>query len=65
MVPEAKSERFTVAVQAVDGAVVLALAGELDHDTAQPLGMRWTGHSPRGVGCWSIWQGSDSVIPRG
>ncbi|MFG2975677.1 STAS domain-containing protein [Streptomyces sp. NPDC048331] len=37
MVPEAKSERFTVAVQAVDGAVVLALAGELDHDTAQPL----------------------------
>ncbi|MGW6983986.1 STAS domain-containing protein [Streptomyces sp. NPDC054932] len=37
MVPEAESERFTVAVEAVDGAVVLALAGELDHDTAQPL----------------------------
>ncbi|MGW5849692.1 STAS domain-containing protein [Streptomyces sp. NPDC055254] len=29
--------RFTVAVQPVDGGVVLALAGELDHDTAQPL----------------------------
>ncbi|MFB7252989.1 STAS domain-containing protein [Streptomyces nojiriensis] len=37
MVPEAESERFTVAVEAVDGAVVLTLAGELDHDTAQPL----------------------------
>ncbi|MEU9026809.1 STAS domain-containing protein [Streptomyces sp. NPDC048383] len=29
--------RFTVAVRAVDGAVVLTLAGELDHDTAAPL----------------------------
>lgn len=37
MVPGADSERFTVAVQTVDGAVVLELAGELDHDTAQPL----------------------------
>lgn len=37
MVPEADSGRFTVAVQTVDGAVVLELAGELDHDTAQPL----------------------------
>ncbi|MFE5804929.1 MULTISPECIES: STAS domain-containing protein [unclassified Streptomyces] len=38
MVPEAESGRFTVAVEAVeDGAVVIALAGELDHDTAQPL----------------------------
>ncbi|MFI1648367.1 STAS domain-containing protein [Streptomyces avidinii] len=37
MVPEAERERFTVAVEAVDGAVVLVLAGELDHDTAQPL----------------------------
>ncbi|MCJ1676941.1 STAS domain-containing protein [Streptomyces sp. APSN-46.1] len=30
-------ERFTVEVESVDGAVVLALAGELDHDTARPL----------------------------
>ncbi|MFJ7591654.1 STAS domain-containing protein [Streptomyces sp. NPDC097617] len=37
MVPEAERARFTVAVEAVDGAVILALAGELDHDTAQPL----------------------------
>ncbi|UUU38912.1 STAS domain-containing protein [Streptomyces sp. NBC_00162] len=37
MVPGADNERFTVAVQTVDGAVVLELAGELDHDTAQPL----------------------------
>ncbi|MFD3544254.1 STAS domain-containing protein [Streptomyces sp. NPDC058655] len=37
VVPEAGRERFTVAVQAVDGAVVLELAGELDHDTAPPL----------------------------
>ncbi|MER6448156.1 STAS domain-containing protein [Streptomyces venezuelae] len=37
MDPEADSERFTVAVTHTDGAVVLALAGELDHDTAQPL----------------------------
>ncbi|MFD3807048.1 STAS domain-containing protein [Streptomyces sp. NPDC058611] len=37
MVGGADSERFTVAVRAVDGVVVLELAGELDHDTAQPL----------------------------
>ncbi|MGW7099557.1 STAS domain-containing protein [Streptomyces sp. NPDC054838] len=37
MVPGAGNERFTVDVRAVDGTVVLALAGELDHDTAQPL----------------------------
>ncbi|MEU9372745.1 STAS domain-containing protein [Streptomyces sp. NPDC048255] len=37
MVPGADSERFTVAVRTVDGAVVVELAGELDHDTAQPL----------------------------
>ncbi|WP_327387593.1 STAS domain-containing protein [Streptomyces sp. NBC_01207] len=37
MVPEAENERFTVAVKTLDGAVVLTLAGELDHDTAQPL----------------------------
>ncbi|MFG2989381.1 STAS domain-containing protein [Streptomyces sp. NPDC048257] len=37
MVPETDGQRFTVAVEAVDGAVVLVLAGELDHDTAQPL----------------------------
>ncbi|MCX4524614.1 MULTISPECIES: STAS domain-containing protein [unclassified Streptomyces] len=30
-------ERFTVKVETVDGAVVLALAGELDHDTASAL----------------------------
>ncbi|MCP3820670.1 STAS domain-containing protein [Streptomyces sp. A3M-1-3] len=29
--------RFTVRERAADGAVVLALAGELDHDTADPL----------------------------
>ncbi|WP_411104574.1 STAS domain-containing protein [Streptomyces sp. cmx-4-9] len=37
MVPGADSGRFTVAVRTVDGAVVVQLAGELDHDTAQPL----------------------------
>ncbi|MFD3540088.1 STAS domain-containing protein [Streptomyces sp. NPDC058662] len=37
MVPGDDAERFTVAVRPVDGGVVLALAGELDHDTAQPL----------------------------
>lgn len=37
MVPEADDARFTVAVQHVNGAVVIELAGELDHDTAQPL----------------------------
>ncbi|OKK22371.1 metal ABC transporter substrate-binding protein [Streptomyces sp. CB00455] len=37
MVPGADNDRFTVAVRAADVAVVLKLAGELDHDTAQPL----------------------------
>ncbi|MBT2481051.1 STAS domain-containing protein [Streptomyces sp. ISL-94] len=37
MVARADSERFTVAVRAVDGAVVLEVAGELDHDTVRPL----------------------------
>ncbi|MFF3425662.1 STAS domain-containing protein [Streptomyces sp. NPDC002602] len=37
MVPGAENERFTVAERAADGAVILALTGELDHDTAQPL----------------------------
>ncbi|MFB7468780.1 STAS domain-containing protein [Streptomyces sp. NPDC056224] len=37
MIPGADNERFSVAVQTVDGAVVLELSGELDHDTAQPL----------------------------
>ncbi|MEU9301968.1 STAS domain-containing protein [Streptomyces sp. NPDC048269] len=37
MIPGADNERFTVGVQTVDGGVVLELAGELDHDTAQPL----------------------------
>ncbi|WP_405713729.1 STAS domain-containing protein [Streptomyces xanthophaeus] len=37
MLSGADNERFTVAVRTVDGAVVLELAGELDHDTAQPL----------------------------
>ncbi|MET9885571.1 STAS domain-containing protein [Streptomyces sp. NPDC006430] len=30
-------DRFTVEVRPVEGAIVLALAGELDHDTAEPL----------------------------
>ncbi|MGW0392026.1 STAS domain-containing protein [Streptomyces sp. NPDC003042] len=37
MVLGTDKERFTVAVQPIDGAVVLTLAGELDHDTAGPL----------------------------
>ncbi|MBT2403187.1 MULTISPECIES: STAS domain-containing protein [unclassified Streptomyces] len=32
-----EEQRFNVEVQTVDGAVVLALSGELDHDTAEPL----------------------------
>ncbi|WP_251054819.1 STAS domain-containing protein [Streptomyces sp. ISL-66] len=35
--PTADSDRFAVDVRPVDGATVLALAGELDHDTAEPL----------------------------
>ncbi|MFD5143751.1 STAS domain-containing protein [Streptomyces sp. NPDC058401] len=30
-------DRFAVEVRPVEGATVLALAGELDHDTAEPL----------------------------
>lgn len=37
MEPGKGDERFAVAVRAVDGVVVLSLAGELDHDTAGPL----------------------------
>ncbi|MET9608465.1 STAS domain-containing protein [Streptomyces sp. NPDC006512] len=37
MVLGTDKERFTVAVGAVEGAVLLTLAGELDHDTAPPL----------------------------
>ncbi|MFD9375785.1 STAS domain-containing protein [Streptomyces sp. NPDC059999] len=37
MVPGVEKERFTVVERAADGAVILALTGELDHDTAQPL----------------------------
>ncbi|MFF0474922.1 STAS domain-containing protein [Streptomyces sp. NPDC004284] len=35
--PTADDERFTVDVRPVEGATVLALAGELDHDTADSL----------------------------
>ncbi|MEU3312104.1 STAS domain-containing protein [Streptomyces sp. NPDC048387] len=35
--PGSDDERFSVAVRAVDGAVLLTLGGELDHDTAEPL----------------------------
>ncbi|MFI8101382.1 STAS domain-containing protein [Streptomyces sp. NPDC086023] len=36
--PERRSGgRFAVESRPVDGAVVLSLAGELDHDTAEPL----------------------------
>ncbi|MFF1409465.1 STAS domain-containing protein [Streptomyces sp. NPDC058289] len=35
--PTADEDRFAVEVRPVDGATVLALAGELDHDTAEPL----------------------------
>ncbi|MEU9147813.1 STAS domain-containing protein [Streptomyces sp. NPDC048349] len=48
MVPGTDNERFTVAVQTVDGAVVLELAGELDHDTAQPLREALDAAVPRG-----------------
>ncbi|GLX17545.1 MULTISPECIES: STAS domain-containing protein [Streptomyces] len=37
MVSGADDKRFTVAVRAVDGVVLLTLGGELDHDTAGPL----------------------------
>ncbi|WP_327417990.1 STAS domain-containing protein [Streptomyces sp. NBC_01233] len=33
----ANGERFTVEARSLPGAVVLAMAGELDHDTAEPL----------------------------
>lgn len=35
--PSATEERFTVDVRPLDGATVLTLTGELDHDTAEPL----------------------------
>lgn len=35
--PTADDDRFAVEVRPVGGATVLALAGELDHDTAEPL----------------------------
>ncbi|MET9464019.1 STAS domain-containing protein [Streptomyces sp. NPDC006544] len=35
--PTADSDRLVVDVRPVGGATVLALAGELDHDTAEPL----------------------------
>ncbi|MFJ6793513.1 STAS domain-containing protein [Streptomyces sp. NPDC091268] len=35
--PTADEERFAVEVRPVAGATVLELAGELDHDTAEPL----------------------------
>ncbi|CAM5303069.1 anti-sigma factor antagonist [Streptomyces avidinii] len=37
MMPTADNDRFAVDVRPVGGATVLALAGELDHDTAEPL----------------------------
>ncbi|MFD6972452.1 STAS domain-containing protein [Streptomyces sp. NPDC059979] len=37
MVSPADGRRFTVDVRPMGDAVVLALAGELDHDTAEPL----------------------------
>lgn len=37
MVSGADDKRFTVSVRTVDGAVLLTLGGELDHDTAAPL----------------------------
>ncbi|MCJ0869764.1 STAS domain-containing protein [Streptomyces sp. AP-93] len=35
--PSADEGRFAVDVRPLDGATVLTLAGELDHDTAEPL----------------------------
>lgn len=35
--PSADDDRFAVDVRPLDGATVLTLAGELDHDTAEPL----------------------------
>ncbi|MFE2164011.1 STAS domain-containing protein [Streptomyces sp. NPDC059447] len=37
MLSTAEGGRFTVEVRHVPGATVLRLAGELDHDTAEPL----------------------------
>ncbi|MFJ3876525.1 STAS domain-containing protein [Streptomyces sp. NPDC090077] len=37
MVSGTDDKRFTVEVRTVDGAVLLTLGGELDHDTAAPL----------------------------
>lgn len=37
MMATANGERFAVEVETVQGATVLVLAGELDHDTAEPL----------------------------
>ncbi|MFE6833919.1 STAS domain-containing protein [Streptomyces sp. NPDC057705] len=33
----ANGERFTVEARSLRGATILAMAGELDHDTAEPL----------------------------
>ncbi|MFE6847703.1 STAS domain-containing protein [Streptomyces sp. NPDC057686] len=35
--PTTSGERFTVEAQSLPGATVLVTAGELDHDTAEPL----------------------------
>ncbi|MFD9303992.1 STAS domain-containing protein [Streptomyces sp. NPDC060048] len=35
--PTADDDRFAVEVRPVGGATILALAGELDHDTVEPL----------------------------
>ncbi|MET9857480.1 STAS domain-containing protein [Streptomyces sp. NPDC006450] len=35
--PSVDEDRFAVDVRPLDGATVLTLAGELDHDTADPL----------------------------
>ncbi|MEU3725106.1 STAS domain-containing protein [Streptomyces sp. NPDC031705] len=37
MASETDDRRFTVAVRTVEGALLLTLGGELDHDTAAPL----------------------------
>ncbi|MFJ8159318.1 STAS domain-containing protein [Streptomyces sp. NPDC096136] len=48
VMPGTEGERFSVAVRTVDGAVVLTLGGELDHDTAEPLRQALTAAAGQG-----------------
>ncbi|MEU3407829.1 STAS domain-containing protein [Streptomyces sp. NPDC006670] len=48
VMPGMEGERFSVAVRTVDGAVLLTLGGELDHDTAEPLRQALTAAAGQG-----------------